>query len=377
MGASPTDNRLTGTDEDRVEIWLHGITTASPQNCYSQSEAAESIANWTEGNRDRRLAKIAHKVSGIEQRYSVVESFGEGFYQRHESGQLVEPTTGQRNAIYRKTSVPLACDVVDQLFSGHAFDPASVTHVVTVSCTGFFNPGLDYHIVETCGLSESVQRYHLGFMGCYAAISALHMAKQFCEADEHAVVLVVSVELCSLHLKPNGGRDAILANALFADGAAAGLVSAERPEVPCFRLGERTTRLVSEGEAEMAWDIGDLGFEMVLTSYVPRLLGLKIRPLVLQALEKQNLILDDIDLWAVHPGGKAIVDEVQKALKLDDRQLESSREVLRSFGNMSSATILYVLKDLLKNSTSDFKTCAMAFGPGLTVELFQMDLVGV
>ena len=210
---------------------------------------------------------------------------------------------------------------------------------------------------------------------CYAAISALDAARQFCAADANAVVLVVSLELCSLHLKPNGGRDAILANALFADGAAACLVSAREPEGPRYRLGPRTTQLVSEGEAEMAWDIGDLGFDMVLTSYVPKLIGAKIEALVATALEKQNLALDDVDLWAVHPGGKAILDEVQKALRLTDEQLVSSREVLRSFGNMSSATILFVLNDLLARGSSELKTCAMAFGPGLTVELFQMDVV--
>jgi predicted naringenin-chalcone synthase len=358
-----------------VDIWLHGITTAVPEHSYSQKESASSIADWTTSDRDRRLGSIAHKVSGIERRYSVLSSLDEGFFRRDEAGHMVEPSTRERNAIFRKTSVPLACELVDRLFNEQEMDRSSVTHVITVTCTGFFNPGLDYHIVENCGLKKSVQRYQLGFMGCYAAISGLDMARQFCEADKNAVVLLVSLELCSLHLKPNGGRDAVLANALFADGAAACLVSACEPEGPRFRLGPRTTDLVTEGESEMAWDIGDFGFEMVLSSYVPKLLGSNIGRLVSDALDKQGLGVTDIDLWAVHPGGKAIIDEVQKALDLDDEPLGSSRTVLRDFGNMSSATILFVLSDLLKKSSGKKRIVAMAFGPGLTVELFQMDAI--
>jgi prepilin-type processing-associated H-X9-DG protein len=358
-----------------VDIWLHGITTAVPENTYAQKESASSIADWTTSAHDRRLGTIAHRVSGIERRHSVLASLDEGFFRRDASGNMVEPTTRERNAIFRNTSVPLACELVDRLFNERAINRSSITHVITVTCTGFFNPGLDYHMVENCGLSKSVQRYQLGFMGCYAAISGLDMARQFCEADKDAVVLLVSLELCSLHLKPNGGRDAVLANALFADGAVACLVSACEPEGSRFRLGPRTTDLVTEGESEMAWDIGDFGFDMVLSSYVPKLLGSKIARLVSAALKKQGLGVANIDLWAVHPGGKAIIDEVQKALGLGNEQLVSSRSVLRDFGNMSSATILFVLSDLLKQISDEKKIVAMAFGPGLTVELFQMDAI--
>lgn len=358
-----------------MDIWLHGIRTAVPGTVYKQTAAAESSSLWTSDPHDRRLTRIAHRVSGIDQRHSVVESFDEGFFKRDSSGRLMEPSTGQRNEIFRTTSIPLACEAVDGLFEDLPVTRESVTHVITVSCTGFFNPGLDFHIVQQCGLNDSVQRYHLGFMGCYAAISALHMAQQFCEADADAVVLVVSVELCSLHLKPNAGRDAILANALFSDGAGACLISARAPSHPCLRLGSRTTRLVPEGESEMAWNIGDLGFDMVLSSYVPKLLGSKIRDLVTAAFEGEAFTMEEIDVWAVHPGGKAILDEVQKALSLEDAQLKSSREVLRNYGNMSSATILFVLRDIMEQTPDDRALCAMAFGPGLTVELFQMDLV--
>ena len=353
-----------------MDIWLHGITTALPGVAYTQREAAEQMEGWTADPRDQRLSRIAHKTSGIEQRHSVVKSFDGDFFARDADGRLVEPSTGRRNAIFKEAGIPLACRAVETLFNTVSVARESITHLITVSCTGFFNPGLDYHIVQNCGVSDSVQRYHLGFMGCYAALPAVHMAQQFCAADEHAVVLVVCLELCSLHLKPNAGRDAILANALFSDGAAACLVSAHQPETPALRLGERTTRLVNEGASEMAWSIGDLGFDMVLSSYVPKLIGSKIKTLVQDALDDPG----NIDLWAVHPGGKAIVDAVQGALSLADAQVQAPRNVLRNFGNMSSVTILFVLHELLATAPAGHSVCAMAFGPGLTVELYRMEL---
>jgi predicted naringenin-chalcone synthase len=358
-----------------MSIWLHSITTAVPDNCYTQEEAARSIAEWTADPHDRRLAKIAHKVSGIDKRHSVLASFTEGFFNRDGKGNLVEPGTGARNTLYRKTAIPLTIAAVEQLFKESSTGRSAITHLITVSCTGFFNPGIDYHLVQACGLPENVQRYHLGFMGCYAAINALHMAQQFCEADEQAEVLVVCTELCSLHLKPNAGRDAILANALFADGTAACIVGSRKPDIPAYKLGQRASRLLREGAADMAWDIGDLGFDMVLSSYVPKLLAARTRDLVESALQSWDLTIQNIGLWAIHPGGKAIIDEVKQALELSREQVASSREILRNFGNMSSATILFVLKEIITRTASDARVCAMAFGPGLTVELYQMELV--
>jgi predicted naringenin-chalcone synthase len=254
-----------------------------------------------------------------------------------------------------------------------------VTHLITVSCTGFHNPGPDFYIVQNCGLSESVQRYHVGFMGCYASMPAMDMARQFCEADSTAVVLVVSVELCSLHIQLNGGKDAMLANSLFSDGVAACLISAQPPvgHLPALRLGKRFSQLVPDGAGAMAWTVGDHGFEMVLSAYVPKIIGSNIYDLVSGVLANENSSVSEIDLWALHPGGKAIIQSVQQALNLEDKQLEASVETLRNYGNMSSATILFVLKELLetRSGKKSQQVCAIAFGPGLTVEICPMEWV--
>jgi predicted naringenin-chalcone synthase len=358
-----------------MAVWLQGIETAVPETVYTQQESAARVAGWMTDPRERRLSTMAHKASGIEKRHSVITSFEDDFFVRDEAGALVEPTTAERNARFEAAAIPLACRVAQQLCAAHPAARATITHLITVSCTGCFTPGPDIHIVRQCGLRDSVQRYHLGFMGCCAAISAIHMAQQFCEADEQAVVMVICLELCTLHLKPNGGRDALLANLLFADGTAACLVSAQPPEQPAYRLGQRTSHLVGDSAAEMAWTIGDHGFDMKLTSYVPRLIGSQIESLVAAALRDEPIDATDIDLWAVHPGGKTIVDAVEEALDLSPDQLRASREILRNYGNMSSVTLLFVLRNLLETVPHDRRVCAMAFGPGLTVELHQMELV--
>jgi predicted naringenin-chalcone synthase len=198
------------------------------------------------------------------------------------------------------------------------------------------------------------------------------MAQQFCQARPDAVVLVVSVELCSLHLHFKDDLDTILANSLFADGAAAAIVS-NKPTPSgrnCYQFRSFASAVLPEGASDMAWTLGDQGFDIVLTKYVPRIIGANIHQLVTQTLDRDHLSLSDITTWAVHPGGKSIVDKVEKSLELKSSQLESSREILRQYGNMSSVTILFVLKRILEQAATrkSDNVFAVAFGPGLVVE---------
>jgi predicted naringenin-chalcone synthase len=247
-----------------------------------------------------------------------------------------------------------------------------VTHIVTVSCTGFSNPGLDCHLINDLGLSASVRRYNLGFMGCQASMPALAMAQQFCQADSSAVVLVVSTEICSLHLRADATPDAMLANTLFADGAACAIVHGREnlASSSVFRLDQFATSLAAEGGGEMAWTIGNHGFNLVLSSYIPDLIEANIASLVDPVLGGLGLTRSDVGHWAVHPGGKAVLDKVAAGLDLPADALAISRDILRRYGNMSSATILFVLDELSRQPRDrDETVCAMAFGPGLTIEL--------
>lgn len=356
-------------------VYIHSIATRNPPHAYSQEEAGEMLGGQLEaGSRGHRLSQKIYRNSGIENRHSVISGHrpgeGDGLFFDKESGEFLHPSTGSRNDQYVAAAKPLFVETARAALEGSPFQAGDVTHVVTVSCTGFFAPGPDYYIVRDLGLPESTQRYHIGFMGCFAAFPALRMAASFCKSDPDAVVLVVCLELCSLHLEPSEVIDNIIACSVFADGAAGAVVSAARPERSGLAFAHSATMLAPDSEDDMAWKIGDRGFEMVLSTYVPRILGAQIGGIVDGLLADAGRVRDDIGHWWVHPGGRAILDHVEEALALGSEPLGPSRRVLAANGNMSSATILFVMAEALRSGSvqaGDW-AYAMAFGPGLTVE---------
>jgi predicted naringenin-chalcone synthase len=217
----------------------------------------------------------------------------------------------------------------------------------------------------------STQRFHLGFMGCFAAFPAMKMAKSFCESEPGATVLIVCLELCSIHLQASEATDNLISASVFADGAAGTLVHSKKPEnSPAFELSQFATSIAGDSEGDMAWTIGDTGFDMVLSTYVPDIIESNLAAAIQPLFVDYDLNPKQIRHWAVHPGGRAILDKVQKNLELGEKMLTSSRKILNEFGNMSSATILFVLSDILQKSQKDDAepVLAMAFGPGLTIE---------
>jgi len=370
-------------------VQLRSLQTIVPDVPLDQETVRDVFAGQPELSRlAKRLVTASFNGSGIETRHTVLdelsldaETAAPLFYDRA-SGQLLAPGTKARNEIYIREADRLFIEVARRALDA---DPdltaADVTHVVTVSCTGFHAPGPDYEIVRALGMSDSVERYHLGFMGCYAAMPALRAARQFCLADPDAVVLVVSVELCTLHLRSAEDPDMIIASSLFSDGAAAGLVTARSFDstAPAFSLDRFRTAIAPQGEKDMAWTIGDSGFEMVLSTAVPQIIGESIRTALrtlwiddgeLAAAFDDDRIGDPVAHWAIHPGGRSILDRVQERLHLSDEQLHPAREILREYGNMSSATVLFVLRHILESAQARAgdRVAAMAFGPGLTAE---------
>lgn len=357
--------------------FIHHIETLVPETFYSQEYAHEVMKTWASQPKSLRYLDKVYAHSGIGKRHSVIEDFGEegadslSFYRAGPDAR--EPSTGERNAIYSRESRHLIEKVTARTFENcRSISRDEVTHVITVSCTGFYNPGPDLVVVNSLGLRPSVQRFHLGFMGCYAAFPALKMADQFCRADENAKVLIVCVELCSLHLQMKEELDTLLANSVFADGAASVLVSASAPPpgMKGLDLTSFSSSLAREGEVDMAWDIGDNGFNIVLSKYVAKILGAGIQGIVSDVLSHSGLGPEDIDTWAVHPGGRSILDKIEASLNLRPDQMQASRETLFEFGNMSSPTILFILARLLNSpkTSPEESICAMAFGPGLTIE---------
>jgi len=364
--------------------YLRHLETLVPEISYPQELASEILSSRTESDRTRRYIRKVYGESGIKKRHSVVPDFLEG---RNGPGLFVtadgsakEPTTGERNDVYVREAKRLIPEIARNTVANcQGIEASDITHVITVSCTGFFNPGPDLLVIDALDLSPKVQRYHLGFMGCYAAFPALKMASQFCDLDDSATVLVVCLELCSIHLQNKDDLDSIVANSVFADGAAAALVSSRPPAAGqrAYKVNQFACNLAREGIEDMAWDIGDHGFNIVLSKYVARIIGAGIKGLIEEVFSESRLTADDITRWAVHPGGRAILDKIETSLELTADQIKASREILSNYGNMSSATVLFVLASVLADeSTKDGDTvCAMAFGPGLTIETGVFDAV--
>ncbi len=346
-------------------VFVNRIATAVPPHQVHDAFrlfAAGQVAN----ERDRRtFARMAERAQ-IETRWSVLEPSEPlgtgttcGFYR---IGRF--PSTGARMARYERDAPALAEAALDRL--GLAEEGPRVTHLILATCTGFAAPGLDHWIIGRYGLPGHVERSIVGFMGCQAAINALKLAWHLVRSDPRARVLVVSLELCTLHLQNRSALEQLLSFLIFADGCAAALVSAD-PEglrVDGFRAG-----LVPQAADQITWRIGDEGFDMTLSGLIPFTLAHTLPGLVGEILAGEDPA--GIELWAVHPGGRTILDAVEHGLDLPQGALAHSRAVLRAFGNMSSATVLFVLQAMLEERIPGRRGCAMAFGPGLSAETMR------
>lgn len=300
--------------------------------------------------------------SGIATRRSVLPDFHLNGAPRTMYPQDLEagfPGIERRMAVFREKALPLALEAIPEL-------EEPPTHLIAVSCTGLSAPGLDLDLMKALGLPADTQRTCVHFMGCYAAIHALKQADTICRAYPEARVLVVAVELCSLHFQKPQTMDQRAANLLFADGAAAALITGQEPQQPHFRVEKFASRVVTQGEADMAWELGPEAFLMKLSAYIPDLLEGELEQPLAQMFGERSL-KSSIE-WAVHPGGRKILDRIGKVFQLGNDQLASSYQILKTFGNMSSPTVLYILERILRENPKEGLVPTMAFGPGLTIE---------
>lgn len=343
---------------------LIGVHTPSPRinaiaSAVPSSECDASYHAWAmrqvSSERDAALLDRMLQRSGIGRRFTVLsdqaryQSEG-GFYDVPEP-----PGTHARMEIYAREAPELALAAIEQLEGVE-----TVTHLVLASCTGFTAPGLDQVLARRLGLAPTVERVVVGFMGCYAGVTALRTAGHIVRSDPTARVLVVAIELCSLHLQPTDRLDRLLAMAQFADGCAAALVTGEGAGLA---LGEGLSLTLENSQDLITWTIGDTGFAMELSGEVPGRLA--------EALSDERVAGvvtggENIDAWAVHPGGRSIIDAVERGLHLPAEKLTASRSVLHEFGNMSSASVMFVLQRLMAEEPAS--GIALAFGPGLAME---------
>lgn len=346
-----------------------GIGTAVPDTRLTQEDVRDLFAAQPSLDRvTRRIIAAAFDHSAIETRHTVLPELvaGGSAFVDADTRRIGMPATGVRNAVYAREAPGLFAAAARDALHRAGVRADEVTHVVTASCTGFFAPGPEFRLVRDLGLTPTVSREHLGFLGCAAALPALRSAARICATDPSALVLVVCAEICTIHLRSSADPDQIVSSAVFADGAAAAIVTASPSAgIPHLQLDRFATAITDDGESAMGWTIGDHGFEMTLTAEVPRIVGREVKNALRPLLGE-----GPVDLWAVHPGGRSILDRVEAACELEPEALRHSRDVLRAYGNMSSATILFILQRMLADPerTDGERMLAVAFAPGLTVE---------
>ncbi len=354
------------------------IGIANPPYKRAQRDVAELIADGFHLNAvQKKILKRIYKSSGIEQRYSVLADYcklpGEfDFFPNDPSANF--PTTAQRMAVYKANALDLALAAIDDCLKNEIQD---ITHVITVSCTGMYAPGIDIEIVQRLNLSSSTQRTSINFMGCYGAFNGMKVADAICSADPDATVLLVCVELCSIHIQKDFTLENIISNAIFADGAAAVLIKGQPASTrQHLRFKSFHCDIMPQTSQEMAWHIGDSGFDMVLTSYVPQAIKSGIAAFTDKLFRQSNQSATDIDYFAIHPGGMKILKSCEESLGITPHDNRFSYDILRQYGNMSSATVLFVLKriwddliDIGRNQT----IFSCAFGPGLTLESMLLE----
>jgi predicted naringenin-chalcone synthase len=353
-----------------MSILIAGIGTAVPPHRISQMDAAEIAKQHSCATAaQERLFLTLYRRAGVEGRNCVVLDKSDGpLTDRQTFYSSSGPTTRDRMKKYEERAGSLALAACRAAVQDAAITPGYVTHLVTVSCSGFFAPGFDISLFKQLSLPHTVARTHIGFMGCQGALNGLRVARAFLEADPTACVLLCALELCSLHHQYGWDADRVVANSLFADGSAAVVAIKDEVSGPRrYRLLASGSILIDDSEDAMSWRIGDEGFEMTLSPRVPDLICRHLRPWLEEWLARQGVGLEKVGSWAVHPGGPRILSAVSEGLGLDPNSLEISYRVLADHGNMSSPTILFIL-DRLREAKVPRPCVALAFGPGLTAE---------
>ncbi|MCA9290968.1 MAG: type III polyketide synthase [Phycisphaerales bacterium] len=347
------------------EVRCSGLGVALPAHAIDQADAAAMASRLVAASPAiaSRIERL-YRSTTVMRRHLVILDDAAGactFYRSRSTDEPRGPDTAARLARYRDVAPDLAVVAARGALSRAGRDAGSIEHLVTVTCTGFAAPGLDLALVDRLGLGSNVSRTHIGFMGCHGALNGLRVASALASTGP---VLLCAAELCSLHLNYATDHATIIGNALFADGAAAAVIESTGAGI---RLIDQFSEIVPATATAMQWIVGNHGFEMTLDARVPEHVAATVRPLLDARLKTAGLGVADVAHWIVHPGGPAILDAIEARLGLGPGILDASREMLRTRGNLSSATVLFILDDLLRAGLRG-PVVMLAFGPGMTIE---------
>ncbi len=374
---------------EQSDGYVIGIGVATPEFGIDQNDAGSLAIELGLTQKYKKSLATLYRQSGVHRRQSVilksdgaVGSACQDFYPNIQDGLSKGPTTAERMAQYERHACDLSLQACRKALKHAAIPSERISHLVTVSCSGFAAPGVDIQLIKQLELPASTQRTNVGFMGCHGALNGLRVANAFCRAEPDAVVLVCATELCSLHQQYSDNAQQLVANSLFADGSAALVIQAAssfqavtddlavQADVARWplRIVRTGSHLLPETQQHMSWRIADHGFEMSLSPQVPEIVKTILADWVDQFLAKSGLRSGDIDNWIIHPGGPRIVSVCGEALGLADEALRPSFSVLEDHGNMSSPTVLFVLERLCREQQLGDYQMMLGFGPGLCIE---------
>jgi predicted naringenin-chalcone synthase len=353
---------------------IEGIGTAVPLFEIEQHDCARQAAQICGATtvQERLLSKL-YLRAGVKKRHSVVLDASTNGHPARQSfytqGTQASggPSTGERMQAYERYAAPLVQEAAQQALDEAGIAPGEITHLVTVSCSGFSAPGIDVQLICNLRLPLETSRTHIGFMGCHGALNGLRVARAFADTSSAVTVLVCALELCTLHHQFGWQSDQLVANSLFADGAAAVVVRQAGGPQHDWRIVDQLSALIPDSSDLMSWQIRDHGFQMSLSPLLPQLLVRELRSCLAPWLAHHALTVDQIRSWAIHPGGPRILDACAESLNLDEGIMYDSQQVLADFGNMSSPTLLFILKRL-KARQAPRPCVALALGPGIAVE---------
>jgi predicted naringenin-chalcone synthase len=356
------------------------IGTAVPKHRTKQTAILEFMHSAYSNDVASRKLNVLFNHSGIEERYSVIPDFDKS---RNEhvffNGIPSKANVENRIDVFKERAIPLALEAVHDSYKklNTTIDTFGVTHLITVTCTGLSAPGLDAELMKQLNLQNDIYHTSVNFLGCNAAFHGLKIADMICKTDDEAKVLVVCVELCTLHFQPKDNHDNLLSNTIFGDGAAAVVITSDKlsneNKQKGFSISGFYSLLLNKGNDLMGWNITPVNFEMILDAKIPEFIGSEVQSIVERAAKKFKISPGEINKWAVHPGGKKIVDTIKKQLRLNDADLFFSYKVLSEYGNMSSPTILFVLNEVLENKPEkESIVFSIGFGPGLSIETALM-----
>lgn len=346
------------------------IGTAVPEHSTSQSEILTFMHAAYDNEIASRKLNVLFNHSGISTRYSTIPDF-DVVQTDHFlfNGSKTIPRVEERLAIFKDNAVNLAKKAIhNSLEKLHTtIEEIGITHLITVTCTGIHAPGLDAELIEELHLPNDIYHTAVNFLGCNAAFHALKIGDMIAQTNEDAKVLIVCVELCTLHFQPKDNSDNLLSNTIFGDGAAAVIITSDKKDLPGLSMKGFYSVLLPRGKDLMGWNITPVNFEMILNARVPEFIGEEMADIILNARIK--LKFDKIHQWAIHPGGKKILDTIKKQFQMNDMALRCSYKVLDEYGNMSSPTILFVLDELVGHKpVAGENIFAVGFGPGLSIE---------